>query len=232
MIKALYASFLLAISLQSLWAQEYVVSEDIAIDSLVEKRGPNRKHYRHSYMNFGSCLDAGENGARVKQPRIDHFTFGVRYKLRLAEHLALGYDINYTINDYALKQEDGKILPYATLNKRERLIFNIFEGALYMRLNFGRRGNQLGKFLDLGGYASATVAHTHFTLNRLADGSNVRTRTNGLKYFQRFNYGLNMRIGFNKTALFGQYRMSDMFYGNWNFPELPRLIAGFEFNLR
>lgn len=232
MMKNILAMLCLAICVNSTWAQEYVVSEDVAIDSTIEKRGPNRKHYRHSYMNFGSCIDAGENGAQVKQPRIDHFTFGVRYKRRLAEHFALGYDINYTINDYALKQQIEKKIPTILLNKRERMIFNIFEGALFARINIGRRGNQLGKFIDIGGYGSVTVAHTHFTLNRLSDGSNVRTRTNGLKYFQRFNYGINARLGMNKIALFGHYRLSDMFYANWDFPELPRIMAGIEFNLR
>jgi len=231
-MKNFLVTLLLAFFVQGAKAQEYVVSEDVAIDSIIEKRGPNRKHYRHSYMNFGSCIDAGENGAQVKQPRIDHFTFGVRYKRRLAEHFALGYDINYTINDYALKQQIGKKIPSDLLNKRERMIFNIFEGALFARINIGRRGNQLGKFIDLGGYGSVTVAHTHFTLNTLDDGSNVRTRTNGLKYFQRFNYGVNARLGMNKLAIFGQYRMSDMFYSNWDFAELPRILAGIEFNLR
>jgi hypothetical protein len=231
-MKNFLATLLLAFFMQGAKAQEYVVSEDIAIDSTIEKRGPNRKHYRHSYMNFGSCIDAGEIGAQVKQPRIDHFTFGVRYKRRLAEHVALGYDINYTINDYALKQEIGKKIPTVLLNKRERMIFNIFEGALFARINIGRRGNQLGKFIDLGGYGSVTVAHTHFTLNTFPDGSKVRTRTNGLKYFQRFNYGVNARLGMNKLAVFGQYRISDMFYSNWDFSELPRIIAGIEFNLR
>jgi hypothetical protein len=232
MMKNIIATLCLAFCVNSSWAQEYVVSEDIAIDSTIEKRGPNRKHYRHSYMNFGACIDAGETGGRVRQPRIDHFTFGVRYKRRLAEHFAIGYDINYTVNDFALKQESSKKIINNFINKRERMIFNIFEGGLFARINVGKRGNQLGKFIDLGGYGSVTVAHTHFTLNRLADGSNVRTRTNGLNYFQRFNYGLNARLGMNKIALFGQYRLSDMFYANWDFPELPRIMAGIEFNLR
>jgi hypothetical protein len=213
-------------------AQEYVVTEDNAIDSTIEKRGPNRKHYRHSYMNFGFSLDAGEAGAKVQRPRLDQFVFGVRYKRRIAEHFAIGYDINYTVNDYRLVQEEGKLLPDTLQNKRERMIFNIFEGGLYMRLNVGKRGNQLGKYIDLGAYGSATVAHTHFTVNKLSDGTTVRARRNGLDYFQRFNYGLNARLGINKLVLFGKYRLSDLFYADKNLPELPRIMAGLEFVLR
>ena len=215
-----------------LWAQDFVVSEDAAIDSTIETRGPNRKHYRHSYMNFGFSIDAGEVGARVQQPRLDQFVFGVRYKYRLAEHLALGYDINYTVNDYRLKQESGKLLPDTIQNKRERMIFNIFEGGVYLRINVGKRGNQLGNYFDLGAYGSATVAHTHFTQNKLSDGSTVRTRRNGLDYFQRLNYGLNARMGAKKLVVFGKYRLSDMFFGDKNLPELPRIMAGIEFILK
>jgi hypothetical protein len=231
MKKLFFILLLIGSSVFTLNAQEYVVTEDNAIDSTIEKRGPNRKHYRHSYMNFGFSLDAGEPGARVQRPRLDQFVFGVRYKRRLAEHFAIGYDINYTVNDYRLVQEDGKLLPDTFQNKRERMIFNIFEGGLYIRLNAGKRGNQLGKYLDLGAYGSATVAHTHFTVNKLSDGSTVRVRRNGLDYFQRFNYGLNARLGMNKLVLFGKYRLSDLFYADKNLPELPRIIAGVEFVL-
>lgn len=215
----------------SLQAQQVMLSEDVAIDSTIAKRGPNRKHYTHTFMSFGLAADAGSAGAKVVQPRVDYFNFGIRYKRRLAEHFAFGFDIAYGVEDYRLKQEAGKKLPDTLLNSRERMIFNNFTTGLYMRFNFGKRGNQLGKYLDLGGYGNVVFGHTHFLKNKLADGSTVRARITGLNYYQLLNYGLSARIGLKKLVLFGQYRVSNMFYGDKNLPELPRILAGVQFVL-
>lgn len=215
----------------SLQAQTEMLSEEIAIDSSIAKRGPNRKHHTHSYMSFGAAIDAGSAGTKVVQPRVDFFNVGVRYKRRLAEHFAVGFDVAYGIEDYRLKQEAGKKTPDTLLNNRERLIFNSFAGGLYMRFNFGRRGNQLGKYVDLGGYGNIVFAHTHFIKNKLADGSVIRSRISRKDYYQLFNYGLTARVGINKFVLFGQYRLSNMFYGDKNLPELPRILAGVQFVL-
>jgi hypothetical protein len=215
----------------SLQAQQVMLSEDVAVDSTIAKRGPNRKHYTHSFMSFGAAVDGGSAGAKVMQPRIDYFNFGVRYKRRLAEHFAVGFDMTYGLEDYRLKQEAGKKLPDSLLNSRERMIFNNFTTGLYMRFNFGKRGNQLGKYVDLGGYGNIVFSHTRFLRNKLADGSTIRSRITGLNYYQLLNYGLSARVGFNKFILFGQYRVSNIFYGDKNLPELPRILAGVQFVL-
>jgi hypothetical protein len=230
-IKFLKSLVLWALLPFSLQAQQVMLSEDVAIDSTISKRGPNRKHYTHSFMSLGSAVDPGSAGAKVVQPKLDYFSFGIRYKRRLAEHFAVGFDMAYGVEDYRLKQEAGKKLPDTLLNSRERMIFNNFTTGLYMRFNFGKRGNQLGKYLDLGGYGNIVFGHTHFLKNKQADGSTIRSRITGLNYYQLLNYGLSARVGFNKFILFGQYRVSNMFYGDKNLPELPRILAGLQFVL-
>lgn len=215
----------------SLQAQQVMLSEDVAIDSTIAKRGPNRKHHTHSFMSFGASVDEGSAGAKVVRPRMDYFNIGVRYKRRLAEHFAVGFDVTYGLEDYRLKQEAGKKLPDTLLNDRERMIFSSIAGGVYMRFNYGRRGNQLGRYIDLGGYGNIVFDHTHFTKNKKTDGSTIRSRTTGLNYYQLLNYGLSARVGFNKFILFGQYRVSNMFYGDKNLPELPRILAGLQFVL-
>ena len=212
-----------------IWAQEVLVSEPVAIDSSVARYGPNRRHYGHFFVNFGSSIDAGDAGARIVQPRFDQFSFGYRYKLKLFQHLALGADIALTNFDYRLKQQEGKILPSSDLHDKERMLFSMVNGGAFIRINVGRRGNQLGNYLDLGAYGGLTFSHTHFTKDKMPDGTTVRIRRNRLDYYQLFNYGAAARIGYKRIALFGRYRFSDMFYANKNYPELPRIIAGIEF---
>jgi hypothetical protein len=84
----------------------------------------------------------------------------------------------------------------------------------------------------LAGYGDAVFAHTLYTKYHLLDNSIVRSRRSGLSYFQRLNYGAQVRFGFKKVIFYGQYRLSDMFYIPENFAELPRIIAGIQFSLR
>jgi len=213
-------------------AQNVILEKDPAIDSLVPSRGPNRKNYVHPYMSFGFTTDPGEAGARSRQGTFGHFQFGVRYKRRLSQTFAVGYEFAYDVNDLSQKQEAGKVAPDTFQYKRERLIFYNGLFSPYLRINFGRRGNQLGKYVDLAAYGAYTFAHVLFQKSDLPDGRVVRSRTTGLSYFQRWNYGATVRIGINKFVLYGHYRLSDLFYSNWNFPEPSRLQVGIQFVLK
>ena len=218
----------------SVFAQEEILEMKPAVDTIEPVKGPNRKHFVHPFMSFGMCVDAGETGAQVKQPRVDQFSFGIRYKRRIAEHFAWGWDLAYNVNDFSLKQNLIKTTPDTILYDRQRMIFNNAQAGLYMRINYGKRGNTLGKYIDLAGYVDAVFAHTLFTKKHSNDKYNSieRTRRSGLGYFQRLNYGVQVRFGFKKVIIYGQYRLSDMFYKPENFAELPRIIAGIQFSLR
>jgi hypothetical protein len=222
----------LSVLSMSVCAQEEILEMNPAVDTVESVKGPNRKHFVHPFMSFGMCVDAGETGAQVKQPRIDQFSFGVRYKRRIAEHFAWGWDLAYNVNDYSLKQNLIKTTPDSFLYDRQRMLFYNAQAGLYLRINYGKRGNTLGKYIDLAGYGDAVIAHTLYTKYHLMDNSVVRSRRTGLGYFQRLNYGAQVRFGFKKMIIYGQYRLSDMFYKPENFAELPRIIAGIQFSLR
>jgi hypothetical protein len=223
---------LLFLGLASGLAQEIVLEMNPAIDTLEPKSGPNRKHYVHPLISFGFCADAGEKGATVNQPRVDQFSLGVRYKRRVAEHFALGWELLYNVNDFSLKQKSGKTLPDTLLYTKQRMIFYNAQGGLYMRFNFGRRGNTIGNYIDLAAYGDAVFAHTLYSKYSLPDNSVIRARRNKLDYFQRFNYGAQLRLGYKHMLLYGQYRISDLFYPSLNMAELPRITVGVQFILR
>ena len=213
-------------------AQENILEMNPAVDTIEPIKGPNRKHFVHPFLSFGLSVDAGETGAHVNQPRIDQFSFGFRYKRRVAEHFAWGWDLAYNVNDFALKQNLVKTTPDSFLYDSQRMIFYNLQGGLYIRLNMGRRGNSLGKYIDLATYGDAVFAHTVYTKYHLMDNSVVRSRRSGLGYFQRLNYGTQVRLGYKHLILYCQYRLSDLFYKPENFAELPRITAGIQFSLR
>ena len=212
------------------FGQRVVLRMSPAADTLEPSSGPNYKHYVHSFMSFGTSPLSGDVGGKTK-PGLDHFSFGYRTKLRLAEHFAIGYDLAYSSESFNLKQELTKTSPDNGIYDSQRLIFHSIRGGLYMRFNAGRRGNSLGKYLDLGGFGEWVFGHTQFTKFKLSDNSVVRVRRSKLEYYQPFNYGLSARLGFNQFILFGNYRMSDIFFKPYGFVEMPRLMVGLQFVL-
>ncbi len=215
----------------SVFGQEVIIEESNLNDTIIKKVGPNYKHYTHPFMSFGLNALPGETGAEVK-PGLDYFDFGVRYKFRIAEPLAVGFDLAYSSTTFRLKQAGSKNTPDTALYDAQRLEFHSARLGAYFRINYGRRGNSLGKYIDLGAYGEYVFAHTLFTKITLADGSVARINRSKLNYYQPINYGLQARIGFNKIVLFANYRLSKVFFAPYNFTELPPLIAGVQFVLK
>ena len=211
--------------------QEIIINESNINDTLVKKVGPNYKHFTHPFMSFGMNAMLGESGAELK-PGLDYFDFGVRYKYRIAEPLAVGFDLAYSSTTFRLKQTGSKNTPDTSLYDAQRMHFHSARLGVYFRINYGKRGNSLGKYVDLGAYGEYLFAHTLFTKITLADGSVARINRSKLKYYQPINYGLQARIGFNKLVLFANYRLSNAFFAPYNFTELPPLIAGVQFVLK
>jgi len=213
-------------------AQEILFEKDPAIDSTIEKTGPNRKHFWHPFMSLGFAIDAGEKGATVVQPNLDQFVLGFRYKRRINNTFAVGFEFSYTNYGFSIKQNNQKTTPDTSVNQRQRLFFYDLQLSPYFRINFGKRGNVLGKYFDIAPYYETVIAFTEFSKYKLPDGSVVRARRSGVNYFQRFNYGIQARIGLKKIIFFGQYRISNAFYGDKNLAEIPRITAGVQLVLK
>jgi hypothetical protein len=97
-----------------------------------------------------------------------------------------------------------------------------------MRFNYGRRGNIIGKFIDLCAYGDWTFSASNNTKDKRQNGNHVKTRITHLNYYNSTNYGVLARIGFNRYVFYGSYRLSNMFKSSANFPELPRITVGLQ----
>lgn len=229
---------LLVFASLTLGAQDVVFERENASDTIPPSTGPNRRNYIYPFITAGFIAQPGFDGAKVKIGHLGQWGIGFRYKYKLSKYFGLGFDLSYIVNDYELKKDPTKALPDTILYDEQRLIFNNFELGAYFRINFGRRGNVLGKYIDLGGYGDAVARHTYFTRLTLPDdgtalgGTIVKRRSTGAKYYQKFNYGIQARIGISKWIFYGQYRLSDMFVSSYNFQELPRLTLGIQRVLR
>ncbi len=209
-------------------AQTVLLEQDVYKDTVERKVGPNLRHYHHTYFTFGFMANQSDKGADIKFGNSNFFDFGYRYKLKICNHYAIGTDFNMGFYGYNLKQTNYKILPDTLLNDKENLSFSNLSLGLYNRINFGRRGNYVGNFLDLGAYGLFNYSFVHFTKNIMADKSIVEQRTRKVGYYNMLGWGVSARLGFNRYIIFAQYRMSDYFKANYNYPELSRLSVGFQ----
>ncbi len=207
-------------------AQAVLLSQDVSNDTIKKTVGPNMRSFHHFYMTYGFMADKGEKGADIKYGNSSHFDIGYRYKLRVSNHYAVGTDFWWSTSSYNLKQSKTKVLPDTLLNDKEALRFNNLSLGLYNRLNFGKRGNHVGNFLDFGAFGQFTYSLVHYTRNNMPNGNIVETYTKKLKYYNPLGWGLIARIGFNRYIITASYRMYDLFKSSYNYPELSRLTIG------
>lgn len=240
----------LLISLQGkILAQKVLLYQDVAQDTVKQTFGPNLKYFGHFYGGFGMMAGPAETGSEIDYLKSHEFLMGYRFKYKVGKVYGLGFDATVTFQSVFLKQEEGKTLPTPDLYEEEKLKFTNVGLGFYNRFNFGKRGNYVGNFLDLGVYGNLMPFKTHiyeddhlFGLVGPLDGvKKVKVRETGLKYLSDTNYGFLARIGFNRYVLYGNYRLSDLFNSGYGvartdgvikrYGELPRLSVGFQIGI-
>ncbi len=224
-------SILLLVVSTSVFSQDILLKQNVIGDSVRPTYGPNLKNYFHTYIGVGFPVYTNEHVNYTKFGSSAAFDFGLRYKRRITNFLAIGLDAGISPAAYKIKQSDGKTVPDTILNDREKLQITSILSSAYMRINIGRRGNFIGNYFDLGAYGGWNAIKKHKTYNDNAEGEKVKAVTSGLKYINNFSYGAIARIGVSRLALTASYRLSDIFISSNAMPELPRLIVGLEMGL-
>jgi hypothetical protein len=218
----------------SLLAQNVMLEHDVNKDTIPEEKGANMKKYSHMYMGQGLILGGSEgDGAEIRYGNSTEFTIGFRHKRKISNFYSIGYDLSYSVLSYNLKQDSGKVLPNPVLHDNEKINFNNINLGVYQRFNFGKRGNVIGKFLDMGAFGNVPfiIRHVHKNKHDVANMDNAsytKVSNRGLVYTNPYNYGVMARLGFNRYVFYGTYRLSNQFKDGFIYPELPRFTAGLQ----
>jgi hypothetical protein len=242
-MKAFILSFALCLFISISYAQEVLLNEEVEdVKENISEFGPNLKKFRYLYVGFGWWGTNSEgNGAEVEQFRKGNFEAGLRFKRKINEYYSIGWALYYSNWTYRLKQNDQKLVPNNVIHKSEQLSFNNLGLDIYNRFNFTKRGNVLGKFIDLGVFGTWAFNSRQVYTDELKDADNnylaeeKEVKVTGLKYIENFNYGLRMRFGINRYVIFADYRLSDIFNSKFHNTEidaeLPRLNIGLQLGL-
>lgn len=226
-MKSISTILLISLFTLNLVSQEVVLFESVKADTIIEKQGQNRKHYTHSYMGFGVILGNSEGaGSDINYWSSSNFEFGFRYKYKICNYYALGLLLNYNMDLFNIKQESGKTFPDTLFHKKERLTINNVGIGVYNRFNFGKRGNIIGKYIDLGAFGDLRFFAEHFTKDKSPNKEIVRVSTSRLNYIEPISYGIFANFGINRYSIYAKYRLSDLFDKTFGYTELPRFTAG------
>lgn len=229
------------------FSQTILLEEDVKGDTIIPTFGPNMKNYYHFYVGYGLILGPDKDGSEINYGRSYNLSFGALYKRKINNNYAVGIDLLIHQTSFNLKQDTSKILPNDSMHENEKLVFYNLSLGLFNRINYGKRGNYMGNYFDLGVRIDWPFSVVHFTKDKYKvatanNGGTVRTRTSGLIFTEPLNYSVYARLGFTRYIITASYRLSDVFitdkevyqqYGNniETYPELPALVIGIEISL-
>ncbi len=231
--------FLIAIALFSdLYGQEIVIEKDLAENPYAQKEtGPNLKHFRHLYLDLEFFTGEGQTGSRINYGSSYVAGAGFRYKLKLTELYSIGYDLGYTRFNYNIHQENAKLFPNNIPHDKEKIVINNLNLELYNRINFKKRGNQIGTYFDVGIYGAWEFSGRHITIdatdNNLYHSEKQRNVYKKLSYLDDFHAGIRARVGINRYSLAASWRLTPLLNNSdFNFSAgLSTLSVGLQIGL-
>jgi hypothetical protein len=236
--KRIILFFVLIFSVHSAYSQQVLLQEDVKLDSVRPTHGQNLKNFAQFYAGPLIMIPQLDQNAKNGFLYSMGFQFGYRYKRRLNNTFALGYDFLYTRCDYGIAQDTPKVFNNDEKFIEENLTLNCLGTDAYLRLNFGRRGNIIGKYIDFTGFANWNFSKVYYSKEKLADGRVQKRWYPNQKFVEPLQYGAGIRIGVNRYALSCQYRLSDVIKTKntnadpiWLNAELPRIMIGIEIGI-
>lgn len=229
-MKIIFTILFIVIS-TAVFSQDILLHQNVKADSIRPTYGPNLKNFYYGYIGIAFPIYTNEGVNYTRFGSSAAFDFGLRYKRKITNFLALGIDAAICPTSFKLKQDEGKTVPDTIVNDREKFQITSILSSAYMRINVGRRGNFIGNYLDLGVYGGWNAVKKHKTYNKNSEGEKIKSVTSGLKYIDNFSYGVLARLGVSRYALTASYRLSDIFESSYAMPELPRLTVGLELGL-
>lgn len=219
--------------LVTLNAQEIVMDETVNDEVFSRTFGPNGQHYFHRYFAWSVPVSRLSEQA-VKPFSSAQFDFGMLYKYRLNKFLSAGGDFRAEFVSYRLKNMNT-LQPYLLLPEWEKEMVTQINTTLagYGRVNFGKRGNHLGKYLDLGMFGGYSLFNSHvFRGEDIVTETDVNAQRNYVPYMRRWAWGFQAGFGVNILKINARYRMSDyLIKGKVNGGDLPKLMIGLEIGI-
>lgn len=202
--------------------------------------GINEANFFHFRTGMGMIFGPEGDGVGFGFGRSLEPFIGFRYKRKLSGMFSIGLDPTYKYSAFNFNDKDKNAFLDTnfwgsgtdTFHNREKIGLHSVGLGAFIRINFDpKRGDYMGTYLDLGAGGDFIFANEYITKGELQNGTMVKTRYTRNPFISRFQYNYFARLGRNWLALTFAYRPSPIFKNSYNYPMLPKYVAGVEFNL-
>jgi hypothetical protein len=209
--------------------QEVVMDKTVTREMFKMNEGPNTSRFTHVFLSLGSFIKTSSLQADPSYPGSLQIGAGLRTKFKIAEWYALGYELEYRLSSFRYAKAHDSL----QIHDKDKILTHSLALSLFQRFNFDKRGNYIGKFMDIGAYGEWPFARSNILIDNrdtLSSGQQKLILSH-LKFMNSFNYGISARIGYNRIVIFALYRLSDIFKPNYNRIDLPRLTIGLQLGI-
>ncbi len=208
-------------------AQEVLLDENVYQDSVKGKWGQNLSNWMHFYGAFGFITPINQNtNSPIYFGKASNWELGLRYKKRLTNWLAIGANISYDFYNYRLEQSKDKTLPDSLFYDKQKIVLNTFSMQPFLRINYGRRGNKIGNYIDFGFFYNAVFSNAEKQKGTPSGLDKVKKKN--LQYIAGDYYGFYTNIGFGRFVIYGKYNYSPIIKGNPSYSDLPPITIGLQ----
>jgi hypothetical protein len=208
-------------------AQQVLLQTDVAHDTIPSRTGPNRRYFGHLYVGYTLAAGPSALGLKYGFPSSE-LQLGGRLKRRLGPFLAFNTDLRYAYLRYGLDPKVTRPAVFGSGFDSQFFSYHQAQAEASLRLSpYRRRGNTVGRYLDVLAYGGWAFATTYATVGPGPRGGRLEEVAHQPDYLARWQGGVGLRLGSNSMALVGRYRLSDALRGP-GLPEPPRWQVGLE----
>lgn len=230
MYKRLLTATVFLMLLSCISAQDVLMDQEVNLSDSKPKYGQNLAMYRHLYYDLEFPVYENLPGNKIEYGTSFNYTFGLRNKFKLSKHDDVGLEVYFMKNRFSMDKSIYQIIdayPVDMLLYK----FSSFGVSAFNRINFGKRGNMIKGYMDIGAYGGIFVRKRSVLEYKDSQEQKVQIVTSKLKNVNDFNYGALVRFGWKSFALKATYRLSDYFKKDSGLDELPRLSIGAEIGI-
>lgn len=197
-------------------AQKVLIEEQPDINKTATNWGPNRKHFIQTTAYTGIFLPVGENLLNLKTAQSQSWGITIQYKRRFSQVFSLVAGATYNSDRFSFDTNQASFINSSQEYSKEYLKLQTVGYNERIRLNLNRRrGNHLGKYIDIGFFSEFLVASKHIGIipgdENIDNFKSVKTTESGLNYLQPFHYGIIVQFGINNISLYYKGKLTEWF---------------------
>jgi hypothetical protein len=201
-------TLLISISFSPLFSQRVLLEKLVEDSIVVPEHGPNSKRFGHLYYSFGHFNPTHTSIIEMKNWGSWFHEIGWRQKYQINRHYSLGMAPSLSFSNYALKPGWDWLVPFDGEYGKENIKVHTVNAELYNRMNFGKRGNYMGIFMDLGFTVSFNYYNKKVRTTLLPDGAEGKKKKETMTYYENVapcSASLMARAGVGRFVVWGSY---------------------------